>query len=292
MEPSRIEPHALSHHEELRRHIREVKEKHKLPSPPLVVTKVLQILKDPDFNVRELSRVISDDPALASRTLSLSRSPRYALRYPPRNVHEAILVLGYQMLRNVVITTAAQSFLTRTGKISQDLWHHSLTAALAARLLANRAGFRDPDSAFLAGLLHDVGEMILFDSDPRDFEQIVEDAEMSGEALVQKEVEHFHFDHATVGMALLDFWNIDPQIGEAVLKHHGGDEDSLGSLASVLVMTDYVCGRADLGFYNELPSPTAGHLLAFGCADDASLAQLVQEVKDAYHEESLLFKEA
>ena len=87
--------------------------------------------------------------------------------------------------------------------------------------------------------------MILFDSDPRDFEQIVEDAQCAGVALAQKEAEHFHFDHATAGMALLDFWNIDEQVGEAVLRHHEVKEDPVDSLASVLAMADYVCGKAD-----------------------------------------------
>jgi putative nucleotidyltransferase with HDIG domain len=291
MEPSRIARRDMTHDEVLRKHIREVKENHKLPSPPIVVTKVIQILKDPDLNVRELSRVVSDDPALAARTLSLSRSARYALRYQPRTVHEAILVLGLHTLRNIAVTAAAQSFMTRTGKVSQRLWNHSLAAALASRLLAQRIGISDPETAFLAGLLHDIGEMILFDSDPRDFEQIVEDAQRAGVALAQKEVEHFHFDHATAGMALLEFWNIDEQVGEAVLRHHEVEEDSVDSLASVLAMADYVCGKADLGFFSELPIPTAGLMEAFGCAGENELDQLVHEMRNAYEAESLLFKE-
>jgi HD-like signal output (HDOD) protein len=78
---------------------------------PVVVTKVINMLKNPDFNVRELSRVIADDPSLASKTLSMSRSPRYAQRFQPKTVHEAILVLGLQTLRNIVVTAAAASFL-------------------------------------------------------------------------------------------------------------------------------------------------------------------------------------
>ena len=70
-----------SSQENLHRHLREVMERHKLPSLPIVVTKVLNMLNDPDFSVRQLSRVISDDTALASRTLAISRSARYAQRH-------------------------------------------------------------------------------------------------------------------------------------------------------------------------------------------------------------------
>lgn len=292
MEPTRVDANSRSSQDDVRKHIREIKEKHKLPSPPLVVTKVLNILKNPDFNVRELSRAMSDDPSLTSRTLSLSRSPRYALRFQPRTVHEAILVLGLQVLRNIVIATAAESFLARKNAISQKLWTHSLAAALAARIIAKRLDFADPEMAFLAGLLHDVGEMVLFNSDPRGFEDIVEEVQQTRELIVTKEAELYGFDHAAVGVALLDFWNIDDQVTEAVLIHHKGAENPAGSLAAIIDMADYLCFHAKLGFYSELPGPGAEMIRACGCTDDAALKQLVQEVKTAYDEESLLFREA
>ncbi len=206
--------------ETLRLHIREIKERHKLRSPPAVVTKVLNILKDPNFNVRELSRVIADDPSLASKTLSMSRSPRYAQRFQPQSVHQAILVLGLQTLRSIVVAAAAESFLSRKNKISEKLWSHSLGAALAARMLAKRVGFADGEMAFLAGLLHDIGEMVLFNSDPRGFEQLVDEAQQAQEVIVAGEAKRYGFDHAAVGVALLDFWNIEEEVSEAVLIHH------------------------------------------------------------------------
>jgi putative nucleotidyltransferase with HDIG domain len=292
MQTARLEGEIKSNQENLRRRIQEVKERHKLPSPPALVTKVISILKNPDFNVRELSRVISDDPSLASRALSLSRSPRYAQRFQPRTVHEAILVLGFQAVRNIVVATAAQSFISRKNKITEKLWIHSVGAALAARILAKRTRFADPEVAFLTGLLHDVGEMILFDGDPRGFEQIVEDVQQSDESIVQKELKLFTFDHAAVGVALLDFWNIDEQVSEAVLTHHKADDNPVRSLASIVDMADYLCARADLGFFGELPHASAEALEAFDCAGEESLNQLVQEVRDAFEQESLFFREA
>jgi putative nucleotidyltransferase with HDIG domain len=277
--------------ESLRRHIREIKERHKLPSPPVVVTKVLNMLKDPNFNVRELSRVISDDPSLASRVLSMSRSPRYAQRFQPQSVHQAILVLGLQTLRNIVIASAAESFLARKNKISERLWVHSLAAALTARIVAKRVRYVDPELAFLAGLLHDVGEMVLFNSDPRGFEKIVEDVQQSNASIVRKEVEVYGFDHAAVGVALLDFWNIDEQVSEALLIHHKGSDNSAGTLASIIDMADLICSRADFGFFGELPDPGNEMLRLCGCADEESLGVLTQELREAFDQESLLFRE-
>ena len=278
--------------ENLHKHLRDVMERHKLPSPPIVVTKVLTMLKDPDFSVRQLSRVISDDPALASRTLAISRSARYAQRHQPRTVHEAILVLGYQTLRNIVIATAAQSFLAKNSKISERLWTHSLAAALAARILAQRSRFGDAELAFLAGLLHDVGEMILMHGDPRGFERIVEEVQVTQDSLVEKEEQVYSFDHASVGIALLNFWNIDSRIGEAVLCHHDQEDDpDPKSLVTILAMADHISCKADLGFCEPAPADTQ-IVSAFGCADEESLQALVEELRKAFEEESVLFAAA
>ena len=285
-------PGPRSHQDAVRQHIRQIKERHKLPSPPVVVTKVLTILKDPDFNVRELSRVIADDPSLASKTLSMSRSPRYAKRFQPQSVHEAILVLGLQALRTVVVATAAESFLARKSKISEKLWNHSLCAALAARAIAPRVGYPDVEMAFLGGLLHDVGAMVLFNSDPRGFEQVVEEARQEEVLIVKKESKQYGFDHTAVGVALLDFWNIDNEVSEAVLVHHRGGDNSVGSLASIIDMADLVCERAELGLFGELPNPGAAMLRASGCEDEASLAELTRSVREAYDQESALFRAA
>jgi putative nucleotidyltransferase with HDIG domain len=278
--------------ENLHHHLREVMERHKLPSLPIVVTKVLSMLNDPDFSVRQLSRVISDDTALASRTLAISRSARYAQRHQPTTVHEAVLVLGYQTLRNIVMATAAQSFLTRKSKIAEKLWSHSLAAALTARILSQRAGFKDSELAFLAGLLHDVGEMILLHGDPKGFERVLEEVQQTKEPIVEKEKEMYSFDHSSIGVALLDFWNIDTRIGEAVLCHHDQEDNpNPRSLITMLSMVDYLCFRADLGF-SEPPVPPPQVFGAFGCEEEESLEELVQEVRRAFDEESVLFKPA
>ena len=278
--------------ESLHKHLREVMERHKLPSPPMVVTKVLSMLKDPDFSVRQLSRLISDDTALASRTLAISRSARYAQRHQPTTVHEAILVIGYQTLRNIVIATAAQSFLMKNSKVAERLWSHSLAAALAARMLAQRSGFGDPDLAFLAGLMHDVGEMVLLQADPRGFERILAEVQQTEGSIIEKEEEMYSFDHSSIGIALLDFWKIDSQISQAVLYHHD-QEDSPDpkSLVTILAMADYLCVKANLALA-EPSAPGSQLISVFGCADDESLEGLVQELRKAFDEESVLFRPA
>jgi putative nucleotidyltransferase with HDIG domain len=278
--------------EHVRQHLREVMKRHKLPSLPMVVTKVLKLLKDPDFSVRELSRIISDDTVLATRTLAVARSGNYVQRRQATNVHEAILVLGFHTLRNVVMATAAQTFVTGKSRMSEQLWSHSLAAALAARLLAQRSRFIDPEVAFVAGLLHDIGEMVLLHGDPGGFESMLED-DGAGESRIVSEQQTYGFDHCAVGAALLDHWNIDEAISNAVLHHHERVHAlDPGSLEQIVAMADYVVSRASLGFYSEPPLPSADARRMFDCEQIPALDELVREVRDAYDKESVLFRAA
>jgi HD-like signal output (HDOD) protein len=140
--------------------------------------------------------------------------------------------------------------------------------------------------------LHDVGAMVLFNSDPRGFEQVVEEARQEEVLIVKKESKQYGFDHTAVGVALLDFWNIDNEVSEAVLVHHRGGDNSVGSLASIIDMADLVCERAELGLFGELPNPGAAMLRASGCEDEESLAELTRSVREAYDQESALFRAA
>ncbi len=140
------------------------------------------------------------------------------------------------------------------NKVSGKLRSHSLAVALACRILSQRVGYQDVEQAFLTGLLHDIGEMILFHGDQQGFERLLLQAQESKRPLVEMEKETYAFDHAFIGLTLLDSWSIDSEIGKAVLKHHesGGDAASEG-LAGMLEMADYLSFWADLGFFPSLP---------------------------------------
>jgi putative nucleotidyltransferase with HDIG domain len=271
----------------------EVMQKHQLPALPVVVMKVLEMLQDPDCDVRALCRILSDDAALAERVLAISRSAHYAQRTLPASLHAAVQVLGFRTLRNVLFAASTQKLLLGSGKFAEKLWSHSLATALAARLLCRHAGVRDADQAFLAGLLHDVGEMILVHGDSRGFEQMCLAVNDEKWSMVDKEKEMFGCDHTFIGRTPLDSWNIDGSICEAVLQHHEAEIGTEAkSLTAIIRMADYVCFQAELGFFAEPSAPAVGVMAAFGCGSPGSLEQLAQEVVQAYDEESSCFRRA
>lgn len=280
---------AMTGQQNIRKYFREVMEKYKLPPLPIVASKVLSMIEDPDLSIREICRVLSDDPALAARVLAISRSVYYAQRTPPKSLQGAIQVVGLRALRYILIAAATQGLFMANNNVSARLWSHSLAVALACRILSERVNYPDNEQAFLTGLLHDIGEMILFHGDQHGFERIVGEAQKSGASLVEKEKEVYAFDHAFIGLTLLDSWNIDSEIGKAVLKHHESGGEA-GKLAGILEMADYLSFRADLGFFSEPPLPGPELVRAFGCNDDDSLTATVKKVRQAFDTENALFQ--
>jgi putative nucleotidyltransferase with HDIG domain len=277
--------------ENVRKYFRYVVDNHKLPSLPVVAGKVLEMIQDPDLNVQKLCRVLSDDTALSGRVLAVARSPHYAQRNVPTTLVGAVQVLGFRTLSNVVVASATHSLCIKGNKVSEKLWNHSLAVALATRILCRRSGLRNEEQAFLAGLMHDVGEMILVHGDPRGFEQLVKDVEKGRCDTIAKEQETYGFNHTLIGVTLLDAWNIDSQIRHAVLQHHSYDApDDPYSMAATLRCADYLSSKADLGFFSALPTPERKAMSAVRCERDEEIADVVGEIRQAYEQESSLFR--
>jgi len=284
-------PSANVGQENVRKYFHQVMERHELPALPFVASKILDMIQDPDLNVRQLCRVLSDDTALAARVLAVSRSAYYAQRTVPTTLLGAVQVLGFRTLRNVVITIATQGLFHSNNKISEKLWSHSLAVALASRILSARMGYRDGEQAFLAGLLHDVGEMILLHGDPRGFERMGQEVQRANVSMVEKEQEVYGFDHALIGLTLLDSWNMDSNIGQAALHHHDEiSDDGEITLGAILAVAEHFCFKADLGFFAAPRAPSANLLTRCGWDDAASIDETVVEIRQAYEQESALFR--
>jgi putative nucleotidyltransferase with HDIG domain len=284
---------ASSAKDRVRKYFREVVDNHKLPSLPVVAGKVLEMIRDTDVSTQKLCRVLSDDAALAAKVLAASRSPHFAQRTLPTNLVAAVQVLGFQNLTNLIVANATHSLCLKGNATSEKLWNHSLAVALATRILSQRAGFKNTEQAFLAGLLHDVGEMILVHGDANGFAKLGAEVQETNCSMMDKEQEFYGFDHTLIGLTLLDSWNIDGQIGQAVLNHHsdlGGDNTNY--LAATVALADYFCAKVDLGLFAMPPEPQAPRLAIYGCDSAETTAETLQTIRQAYDNESALFRAA
>lgn len=136
-----------------------------LPSLPHIVVRLLNASMDDDSSMRELSALIIRDPALAAQILRLANSPLYSGRGHVSSIESAVVKLGVKAVRCLAITLSIhQSF---SGSMCPDdfsmamFWHHSLLTAICSKFLAEKTGYDEPEDAFLAGMLHDIGQIIL-----------------------------------------------------------------------------------------------------------------------------------
>ncbi len=266
-------------------------ERRKFPALPLVVTKALGMLGNPDLNIRVLCRVLSDDPALTAKILGIARSAFYGQRTLPTTLQAAVQIIGLRDLRNVIVSVVTQGFFKSSGPAFDKLWSHSLGVALSGRMLSSCLGHRDPEKAFLAGLLHDVGQMIFLHGDRESYLEIVRDSHRNKTQIVEGERMLYGFDHVDLGVSLLEAWHIEAEIGDALRVHHepreATDPTSLGAL---LKMAEYLAFRAGFDFYFPVQIPAREILHNFAFENEEVLAQAIDEVRQASVAEIALLK--
>ena len=277
--------------QQVRAYFREVSERCKLPPLPAVVASGLRLVRDPNVNMTKLSRLLSDDAALVARIFTISRSAFYGRYTPPKTLVQAIQVLGLRTVQRILVASTAQSLCRDQSSVAMMLWDHSLAVALTAELLARQSGLRELETAFLAGLLHDVGEMILLHGDGPGFRQLVKKVKEENLPALEQEKTIYGSDHMLIGGVLLDCWEFDSEIGQAVMHHHddataAAEPDSLSSLLRV---ADYLTGLAGFGFLTEPLPPSIKTLSHWGCNDEESLQTMTERVRQAIDAEKALY---
>lgn len=197
----------------------------KLISFPDVVHRVNSMVSDPDVSATEIGTVISHDPALTSSLLKVANSPLFGLSREIDTVSRAVTVLGGKQVRDLALaTSAADAFKDIPNDlVSMDqFWYHSLCCALAAQELADLGGIKKIESVFVAGLLHDIGHLVIYNQMPdlaveSTMLSLVE-PEQSG--LYQAEHRVLGFDHAQLGGALVKAWGFPESLQACITFHH------------------------------------------------------------------------
>ncbi len=196
-----------------------------LPSLPVVVFRLIEATDDESRSLKNLADLASKDPSLSTQILRLANSPLMNAGRPVRSLAQAALNLGVPTIRNLAVTVAVcQSFsdLEVPGSFSiSAFWNHSLSCAITAKLLAESSDVPacPPEEAFLAGLLHDLGQLSLVVKNPSFFDKIVQNPR-TGQTLLDSEREVWGTDHVQEGFRLLKSWGIHQNILDAVKYHH------------------------------------------------------------------------
>ena len=219
-----------------------------IPSLPEVINYLMRTLSDERADVDTLAQHINSDPAIVGRLLAAANSAASGLSSPVFSAKQAFLVLGADRVVKIILASAlAYRYDIRgNGFDARMLWRHSIGVATCAQTLAEHHGQISTEIAFTSGLLHDIGQMLMYVGSPTEYLQVLKTHQDEDLPLIECERTVFGFDHANAGEALARTWKLPEDICEAIGAHH--EPDGIGSDIGNLVHASEVLSHAlDLG---------------------------------------------
>ena len=251
-----------------------------LPTLPLVASRVIEAVARPETSAEEVARILSLDPSLTARTLRLANSDFYGFPRKVGTLDLAVVVLGSNTLRDLVLTASVFQTLGDGDAGMEGLWNHSLACGVAARALAERCGYRLSGEAYAAGMLHDIGKVVLRQTDPDRFQAVVAMVREQGAAMDDAERGLFGSSHAEVGAWLAERWGLPADLVEAIACHHRPETAIRNKeLAALVHVANSLTERAGLswpkGVVTRPISPSALELVE---ADERQRETLLSEL--------------
>ena len=215
---------------------------------PQAALRTLQITNDPRATATDLADVIRTDPALATRVLRIVNSSLFGLQQEVVTLDHAVVLLGVREIRNLALTTYVATLFRKShgyGTYSRrDLWLHMVSVAVVARHIAKVCGAVEDDEAYLAGLLHDVGIILLDQTLHRPFCRVV-DAISESRTITEVEEEVLGFDHACMGQYALKMWGVPASTAVGAAFHHQplASPPEHRRLACTVALANSICHR-------------------------------------------------
>jgi HD-like signal output (HDOD) protein len=233
-----------------------------LVSPPDVCVKVFDLIESNNASAQDIGEVISHDPSLTARLLRLVNSSFY--NFPRRidTVSRAITIVGIRELYSLVIAVSAiKSFTGLSNKLVNidTFWRHGIYTGLIARALARDYGVLHPERLFVAGMMHDIGSLVLYHRLPEQAGDLLLISDGDEGILHQAELSELGFTHADLGSALMNMWMLPEILQESVCYHHMPSYASEAAVeASILHLADSLANQSELGAFCEQPhGPTS-----------------------------------
>ncbi|MGE5790572.1 MAG: HDOD domain-containing protein [Syntrophaceae bacterium] len=194
-----------------------------LPTLPQVLLKLIEACRDEEKTIRDIAQIIGGDSALSARILGIVNSPFYRRAEKIVRLDDALFQLGRDAVRSIAISASIHQVFSRVNGQSlfnmKLYWHHALLCAVLARRLAEKASFKAPELAFLSGILHDVGRLVLWVNFPDEYGKVLQAARNQSQTLLEGEL-RMGITHTEAGSWLLTRWGLDAFTADAARYHH------------------------------------------------------------------------
>lgn len=194
-----------------------------LVSAPTTYARLDALISDPDSAIDDISAVINTDPALTTRLLKIVNSPFYGFPSQINTISRAITIIGTRELTHLVLATSVMNAFRGIPANLLDMdtfWRHSLACAITAKYLAEATHQTNHEQYFIAGLLHNIGSLVLYQSVPELAREAINSARFGHEVLHEAEKRIIGFDHAEVGAILIQNWRLPESLAQVARYHH------------------------------------------------------------------------
>ena len=247
--------------EDIRLAIRNIKN---LPTLPVIVTRILEVADEAGSSARELAEIISHDQSVSAKVLNLANSAFYGFSKRIATIPQAVVVLGFDTVKSLALGVSVfQTLSQKVGRVSFDreqFWMHSIGCAAAAKLVAKGMGIKDTGTPFVAGLLHDVGKVILDTYFNAQYQTVIEEMIEEGRSAVDVETDVLNIDHAEVGGLLAVRWKFPDVLITPIAYHHNllGTQDENLPSAVIVHLANILTKKTGVGlrYETEIPEPS------------------------------------
>ena len=233
-------------------------------SLPDVALRIIEVAHDPTSSAEDLCEVIRSDPALATRLIRTVNSSYYSLKRKVTDLKQAVTLLGFEEIRNLAMTAYVAPLFRRTAGhgsyTRRGLWHHMISVGMVAERIARESGRTAPREAYLAGLIHDLGLILIDQYLHGPFCQVV-DALTEETPTCELEKKILSFDHTALGQYVAARWGLPDPLTDAISYHHAPEQCSGSTCNTVysVALANLLChtkGITSLGVCNARPLPS------------------------------------
>ncbi len=222
-----------------------------LPSLPHILLRLIEVCSREESTIKDMSQIINKDSSLCAKVMKLINSAYYMLPNRVTNIDQALILLGTDAIKNIAISASVYQAFSKAKDHSlfnlKRFWTHSLMCATLAKQIAKKTLYTCPDEAFLSGLLHDIGKPVLWVNFTKEYTGILQSSKDQLNLILEGEAQ-LGATHCEVGAWLIDRWNLQSFMADAVLYHHESVDriQEALPLVKIIYIANILCPEVDM----------------------------------------------
>ncbi len=228
-----------------------IKGVNELPTIPDIATKVIDLLDQQEVELEELADMILTDQVMASRVIKIVNSPLFRPMHEIKSIKRALIYLGFRHIREIALTCSIiDAFDTNSGVFDiKTFWEHSFGVGVVAKIIAQRVHYPEVEKAYIIGIVHDIGEVLLSCYFKDEFRKIVDQIKGTAGSFIEVEEKLLGTTHCEVGLCLAHKWNFPPEYCDVISHHH----DPMNAvhdqtLTAIINLADLFCSVRNLDY--------------------------------------------